>query len=181
MRWILAVLLSGPIAAGLWQSDNDMTNPRVLFAVRERLHPHDGPVTCAPGKLVAYRLDYSELKVFTDRVAELRAWSVPPCSKPEDAFAWNAPAGGAQRFSIPPDQFDQLKRFLDEPEVKSLTDFMAASEGAGDYEIEIERSSGTQKILVLGLTPTQRDATLVRVICEAKELAGDERPSWCTE
>lgn len=139
--------------------------------------------------------------VFTDRTAERKAWFVPPCSSPEDAYQWTVTprlgnprlsiwwyAPGREqwrRFHVPPEQFDELQALLDRPETKKLTDFLNAGPGVGDYEIEIDRSSGTQKVLALSLMPThyglKHDPTLPRVICEAKKIAGLQRPAWCPE
>jgi hypothetical protein len=84
---------------------------------------------------------------------------------------------------LPLATLDQLKRFLDNPEVKSLVGFMNAGFGVGDYDIEIHRTSGVQKIPVVSFLPEhdslKRDNTLLRVICEAKVIAGDKPPAWC--
>jgi hypothetical protein len=60
---------------------------------------------------------------------------------------------------------------------------MNAGFGVGDYDIEIHRTSGVQKIPVVSFLPEhdslKRDNTLLRVICEAKEIAGDKRTAWC--
>jgi hypothetical protein len=72
-----------------------------------------------------------------------------------------------------------LKCFLDRPEVKAVGDFMNAGPGVGDYEIEIHRTSGMQRIHVFSFVPEQRDRSVLRMICEAKQIAGDEHPAWC--
>ena len=67
--------------------------------------------------------------------------------------------------------------------MKSLRDFLNAGGGVGDYDIEIHRSSGVQRIPIVSLMPEhdelKRDPTLLQVICEAKRIAGDKRPPWC--
>jgi hypothetical protein len=74
---------------------------------------------------------------------------------------------------------DQLKVFLDGPEVKAIGDFLNAGPGVGDYEIEIYRASVVQRVPVFSFVPAQRDKALLRLICEAKQMAGDKHPAWC--
>jgi hypothetical protein len=124
--------------------------------------------------------------VFSDGQAKEVIWSVPPCSPPELASEWKAPAASKdRRFALPAGGLDQLRGFLDRPEVESLTDFMNAGPGVGDYDIEIYRPSRMQRIQVLSLMPNhyelKRDPTLLRVICKSKQIAGEELPDWCPD
>ena|SRR5258708_834984 len=153
-----------------------------LFRVRERqIKP--GNATCPVGLLVV-NLSYSELTVFSDRHVAQVSWVVPACSKPANDRGWNPPASSkVRRFTLLPADYEGLQRFLDGPEVMALTSFMNAGYGGGDYEIEIRRPSGLQTVSVVSLLPNhvelQRNPTLLRVICRAKDIAGDERPRWC--
>jgi hypothetical protein len=158
--------------------------PNPLLTVRERLKTI-GTLNCHVG-LVAYGLSYSELTVFSDGQVQKVNWSVPPCSDPVLASEWKAPVGSkARRFMLPQGALKQLQSFLDRPEVKDLRDFLNAGSGVGDYNIEIHRASGVQRIPVFSLMPShyslKQDPTLLRVICRAKEIEGDERPPWCAD
>jgi len=154
-----------------------------LFVVRERVHPLLGSLECSQGRVV-YSLSYSVITVFTDGEGTRTVWRVPPCSDPARAMGWTAPAdSNIRNFSLSQRALDQLRKFLDRPEVERLRDFLNAGPGVGDYDIEIHRASEVQQIPVVSLMPEhdelKRDPTLLRVICKAKEIAGDERPTWC--
>jgi hypothetical protein len=156
--------------------------PNPLLTVRERLKTI-GTLNCHVG-LVGYGLSYSALTVFSDGQVQKVNWSVPPCSDRVLASEWKAPVGSkARRFMLPPGALKQLQSFLDRPEVKDLRDFLNAGSGVGDYDIEIHRASGVQRVPVFSLMPShyslKQDPTLLRVICRAKEIGGDERPPWC--
>jgi hypothetical protein len=162
--------------------------PNPLLTVRERLKTI-GTLNCHVG-LVGYGLScglsYSELTVFSDGQVQKVNWSVPPCSDPVLASEWKAPVSSkARRFMLPQGALKQLQSFLDRPEVKDLRDFLNAGSGVGDYEIEIHRASGVQRVPVFSLMPShyslKQDPTLLRVICRAKEIGGDERPPWCAD
>jgi hypothetical protein len=156
-----------------------------LFVVRERVHPLIGSLDCPQGRVV-YGVSYSVFTVFTDGKGTNAVWHVPPCSDPAKAVEWAAPADAKTHdFALSPDALAQLRNFLDRSEVKALRDFMNATSGVGDYIIEIQRPSGLQKIQVVSLMPDhyslKRDPTLLRLICLAKQLTGDERPLWCSD
>jgi hypothetical protein len=158
--------------------------PNPLLTVRERLKTIDA-LNCHAG-LVGYGLSYSELTVFNDGQVEKVNWSVPPCSDPVLAWEWKVPVGSKdRRFMLPPGAFKQLQSFLDRPEVKDLRDFLNAGPGVGDYDIEIHRVAGVQRVPVVSLMPShyslRQDPTLLRLICRAKEIGGDERPPWCAD
>lgn len=158
--------------------------PNPLLTVRERLKTI-GTLNCHVG-LVVYGLSYSELTVFSDGQVQKVNWSEPPCSDPVLASEWKAPVGSkARRFMLPQGALEQLQSFLDRPEVRDLRDFMNAGPGVGDYDIEIHRASGVQKVPIASLMPShyslKQDPTLLRVICRAKEIGGDERPPWCAD
>ena len=152
------------------------------FTVRERLE-NWAKGSCPAGTL-GVELSYSELIVFDDGKATQVSWEVPACSYPTRAWEWTPPASSKmRRFSLPTSDIDRLRKLLDSPNVKGLTMFLNAGPGVGDYEIEIARASGVQKIPVVSLPPDhyelRRDPALLHVICRAKELAGGERPRWC--
>ena len=154
-----------------------------LFVVRERVHPLIGSLNCPQGQVV-YGISYSVITAFTDGKGTNVVWSIPPCSDPARARDWTAPADGkAQNFALSQSALAQLRSFLDRPEVKQLRDFMNAGGGVGDYDIEIYRASGVQRIPIMSLMPEhdelKRDPTLLQLICKAKEIGGDERPHWC--
>jgi hypothetical protein len=164
------------------RSPESMPNP--LLIVRERLTTI-GTLNCREG-FVHHGFSYSELTVFSDGQVQKVNWSVPPCSDPASASEWKAPVGSnARRFVLPQGALEQLQSFLDRPEVRDLRDFMNAGFGVGDYDIEIHRASGVQKIPVLSLMPShyslKQNPTLLRVICRAKEIGGDEQPPWCAD
>lgn len=154
-----------------------------LFVVRERLHPLIGAFECPQGRVV-YGISYSVITVFTDGEGTSTGWRIPPCSDPARAIGWTVPSDGKiHNFSLSQVALDQLRNFLDRPEVGRLRDFMNAGPGVGDYDIEIHRASEVQRIPVMSLMPEhdelKRDPTLLQVICRAKEIAGDARPTWC--
>lgn len=185
----VTVLLSSLAMLAPWvpaspKTDDSHRKNIPLIIVRERLHPSIAG-NCPLGRLV-YGLSYSEFTVLSNGQAKEVIWSVPPCSPSELASEWKAPAGSkARRFTLLPGGLDQLRGFLERPEVKSLTDFMNAGPGVGDYDIEIYRGSRIQRIQVLSLMPNhyelKRDPTLLRVICKSKQIAGDEVPDWCPD
>jgi hypothetical protein len=153
-----------------------------LFSVRERQRK-PANVTCPIGLLMVNLL-YSELTVFHDGQVTQVSWVMPACSHPADAWGWTPPAGSkVRRFTLRRGYYEGLQRFLDGPKVKALRSFMNAGGGVGDYEIEIHRLSGLQTVSVVSLLPNhdelRRNPTLLRVICRAKDIAGDEHPGWC--
>jgi hypothetical protein len=156
---------------------------RPLLIVSERTRRAATETLNCEGKL-AVTLSLSTITFFDDGAVMQLAWTVPACSDPARARAWTPPAGTrVRRSTLQAGERDALHGFLDRPEVMSLTDFMNAGPGVGDYQIEIHRASGVQKISVLSLMPEhdqlRRDPTLLRIICKAKELGGGERPRWC--
>ena len=168
---------------GVAQNKSQEMTRHPLLVVRERVHPLIGSLNCQQG-LVGYSISYSVITVFTDGKGTNVVWSVPPCSDPARADDWTAPADGkARNFALSQSALAQLRSFLDRPEVGQLRDFMNAGAGVGDYDIEIRRASGVQRIPVISLMPEhdqlKRDPTLLRLICEAKEIGGDKRPHWC--
>lgn len=168
---------------GVAQNKSQETARQPLFIVRERIHPLIGSLNCPQGR-VPYGLSYSVITVFTDGKAANEFWKVPPCSDPARAAGWNAPAEVKTReFTLSTDSLAHLRTFLGRPEVERLKDFLNAGPGVGDHEIEIRRSSGVQRIPVVSLMPEhdelKRDPTLLQLICEAKEIAGDKLPAWC--
>jgi hypothetical protein len=153
-----------------------------LFTVRERQRK-PATVSCFDG-LIEVALSYSELTVFNDGQATQVAWVVPACSNPAQAWEWTPPPGSKiRRFKLVSGEYEQLKGFLDSREVRALTSFMNAGPGVADYEIKIHRLSGVQTVPVVSLMPNhfelRCDPTLLRLICKAKNIAGDERPAWC--
>lgn len=168
---------------GVAQNKSQETTRYPLLVVRERVHPLIGSLNCPQGRVV-YGISYSVITVFTDGKGTNIVWSVPPCSDPARAGDWTAPADGkAQNFALSQSALAQLRSFLDRPEVAQLRDFMNASVGVGDYDIEIHRASGVQRIPVMSLMPEhdelKRDPTLFLLICKAKGIGGDKRPHWC--
>jgi hypothetical protein len=167
--------------------------PNPLLIVRERLETI-GSFNCRVG-LVVYGLSYSELTVFSNGQVQKVNWSVPPCSDPALASEWKVPALASEwkapvgskirRFMLSQSSIKQLQSFLDRPEVRDMSDFFNAGPGVGDYDIEIHRASGVQRVPVLSLMPSnislKQDPTLLCVICRAKEIGGDERPPWCAD
>jgi hypothetical protein len=156
-----------------------------LLIVRERQRLETTATNCRAG-LIGDAFSYSEITVFDNGQVRNVNWSIPPCSDPAQAIAWKTPASGKTRqFMMQSGALEPLRSFLDLPEVKALRDFMNAGFGVGDYEIEIRRTSGVQRVPVLSLMPShyslKQDPTLLRVICVAKNIGGDERPTWCTD
>ena len=152
------------------------------FTVRERLW-NWAKVSC-PAGTVDKEWSYSELIVSDDRNVTQVSWAVPACSDPARFREWTPPAARKlRRFSLPSVDIDGLRKLLDSPNVEGLTMFMNAGPGVGDYQIEIARASGVQKISAVSLSPSShtigRGLALLRVICRAKEITGDERPRWC--
>ena len=153
------------------------SNP--MFAVRERMRQEVGTTICPVGQLVV-GLSYSELTVSSDGHVQHAVWTVPACSDPAHAWDWAAPAGTrVRRFSLRPVVLNQLKAFLDRPEVKAIGNFLNAGPGVADYEIEIHRVPGIQRIPVFSFVPSERENALLRLICEAKQIAADKHAAWC--
>jgi len=176
------VELVGFSSQGIAQ-DKSQEQRQTLFVVRERLHrPHFA--NCSGERQVVYGLSYSAISVSADGRGTKVVWYVPPCSDPRKAFEWDAPANAEMSdFVLSTDALAELRSFLDKPAVKSLRDFLNAGYGVGDYQIEIGRSSGIQRVPVFSLMPEhdelKRDPTLIQVICKAKEIASEKRPLWC--
>lgn len=154
-----------------------------ILIVRERVPlPATAVVNCEGRLSAGFR--FSTIAFFdSGEVAQL-AWTVPACSDPARARVWTPPAGTrVRRSKLQAGGREALQRLLDLSRVKALTDFMNAGPGVGDYQIEIRRASGMQKLSVLSLMPEhdqlRHDPALLRVICAAKEIAGSERPGWC--
>jgi hypothetical protein len=178
-------LLISPSPASGQVSNSDAAQERAqhpLLVVRERLH---GPFAsnCPVGK-VAYGISYSVISVFADGRGSETVWFVTPCSDATGMSEWTAPTNAKTNdFELSADALAKLRSFLDRSEVKSLRDFLNAGGGVGDYDIEIHRLSGVQRIPIVSLMPEhdelKRDPALLQVICKAKGLAGDKRPPWC--
>jgi len=154
-----------------------------LFVVRESMRSLNTSFNCPEGK-VHSGFSYSVITIFTDGKGTNAVWSVPPCSDPARTINWEPPADSRIRdFALSHSVLAQLLSFLDRSEVKRLVDFMNAGPGVGDYDIEIHRASGVQRIPVMSLMPEhdelKRDPSLLQLICKAKEIGGDERPHWC--
>jgi hypothetical protein len=154
-----------------------------MLIVRERTQRASRGILNCEGKL-SVSLSLSTITFFDDGEVTQLAWTVPACSDPAKAWVWTPPAGTrVRRSKLQAGDSAVLQRFLDLPEVKALTDFMNAGPGVGDYQIEIHRASGIQKISVLSLMPEhdqlRHDPTLLRVICRGKEMRGSELPHWC--
>jgi hypothetical protein len=147
---------------------------RPMLIVSERTQRASmGTLNCE-GKLSVSR-SLSSITFFDDGEVTKLAWTAPACSDPAKAWVWTPPAGTrVRRSKLQAGDRDVLQRFLDLPEVKALTDFMNEGPGVGDYQIEIQRASGIQKISVRSLMPEhdqlRHDRTLLRVIGRAKEM-----------
>jgi hypothetical protein len=153
-----------------------------LLAIRERLT--SSKQQQCPSGMPGKDVSYSELRVFTSEQAEERTWRVTGCSSATDPRDWKAPGGSRLRkFRLAPNEYQRLKALLESPNVGSLGSFMNAGPGVGDYEVEIYRPSGVQRISVVALMPEhvelRRDPTLLRLICAAKQLSVVPQPSWC--
>jgi hypothetical protein len=154
-----------------------------MLIVRERTQQAATATVNCEGKL-AVSVSFSTITFFDNGEVIQLGWTVPACSDPAQARGWTPPAGTrVRRSKLQAGERDSLQRFLDLPEVKALSDFMNAGPGVGDYQIEIPRAPGTQKISVLSLMPEhdqlRRDPALLRVICKAKEMGSAEIPRWC--
>jgi hypothetical protein len=177
----LLVSFAAASAQSITQSKTQEREP--LLVVRERLRLEPYLADC-PERRFVVALSYSVISVFADGRGTKVVWYVPPCSDPAKALEWTAPVDGKiQHFALSPSALVHLQSFLDGPEVKQLRDFFNAGGGVGDYDIEIHRSSGVQRIPILSLMPEhdelKRDPTLLQVICKAKEIAGDKLRPWC--
>ena len=153
-----------------------------LFTIRERLTTWKQE-QCPSGTL-GKDVSYSELRVFADAQAEQHTWRAAGCTGATDSRDWKPPAGSKLRkFRLAPPEYQRLRALLDSPSVNSLSSFMNAGPGVGDYEVEIDRPSGLQRISVVALMPEhvelRRDPTLLRLICAAKQIADMPQPSWC--
>jgi len=167
---------------GVVQNNPQEQTRRPLFVVREHVLLTTS-LNCPLGQMV-HGFSYSVITVLTDGKGTNAVWSVPPCSDPARAIGWNPPADSKVRnFALSQSVLVELLSLLDRPEVKLLGDFMNAGSGVGDYDIEIYRASGVQRIPVMSLMhehdELKHDPTLLQLICKAKEIAGDEQPHWC--
>src|SRR5262245_2768914 len=172
-----AVLLA---AFTSFEAADSADNP--LLTIRERLTTSQRQ-QCPSGTL-SNDVSFSELRVFAREQGEERTWRVAGCTSATDPRDWTAPSGSKLRkFRVAPPEYQRLKALLDSSSVNNLTSFMNAGPGVGDYEIEISRPSGVQRISVVALMPEhvelRRDPTLLRLICAAKQIAAIPRPSWC--
>jgi len=153
-----------------------------LFAIRERLTTWKQQQ--CPSGVPAKDVSYSELRVFASEQGEERTWRVAGCSA-TDLRNWKAPAAGSKlrKFRLSGSEYQRLKALLNSPNVIGLSSFMNAGPGVGDYEVEIYRASGVQRISVVALMPEhvelRRDPTLLHLICAAKQIAARSQPGWC--
>jgi hypothetical protein len=153
-----------------------------LCAIRERLTTWKQQQ--CPAGVSRINVSYSELRVFVTEQAEERTWRVSGCSSAPDPRDWTVPAGSKLRkFRLAPSEYQRFKALLETPNVNGLSSFMNAGPGVADYEIEIYRASGVQRISVVALMPEhvelRRDPTLLRLICAAKQLGALPQRSWC--
>ena len=143
--------------------------------------PYDTPIT------------YSEITVFDNREVVYRRSTEAPCmgeiGDPPFARRWG-PSGTAAvfRHMLSASEFEQLKEFLDQTDVKNIRSFMDAGPGVGDFKVAIARPAGIQHIEVLSLSPDHfqlvKDPSLIHLVCKAKEMArvaagAGELPEWC--
>jgi len=169
---------------------------RPLFTQQERQshaaarpNPH-----CSPEPYET-PLTYSELTVFYSREVVYRISKVAPClgqiADPPWRLRWDLPGGSNAvfRFRLSAMEFEQLKGFLDRPDIRGIDSFLNAGPGVGDFKIAIARPSGTQNIEVLSLMPNHfqlvKDPSLIHLVCKAKDLArvsskSAEIPDWCS-
>ncbi len=95
------------------------------------------------------------------------------------------------RTSLSVADFQRFSGYLDSDEVKGICGlYPNAGPGVGDFEIEITRHSGVQKIGVISLSPRRvqnspREIPLVLLICKAKDIAHRASksamvPDWCS-
>ncbi len=150
-----------------------------VFTMRERLATWGAKERCPDGTLAKDR-SYSKLAIYVGGEAEERTWVVPACTDPEHCCDWKPLAASKLRkFRIPPAEYHQFDQLLSDPNVARLTSFLNAGPGVGDYEIEIHRAAGVQRISGVSLMPDhielRRDSTLLRLICGAKQIAGTTR------
>lgn len=154
-----------------------------VFTMRERPATREAQ-RCPDGTLGSDR-SYSELTIYVGGEAEERTWAVPACTDPKHCCDWKPlTASKLRKSKIPPAEYHQFEQLLSDPNVARLTDFMNAGPGVGDYEIEVRRASGVQRISVVSLMPDhtelRHDSTLLRLICGAKQIAEGTTPGWCT-
>jgi hypothetical protein len=153
---------------------------QALFVMRERLTTWSEQ-PCPTGTL-GRNLSYTELRVVEDGTAEVRTWRVPACTNPPRDWT-RAPGSKRRTLRISRADYDRFRELLAGPNVQRLTSFHNAGPGVGDYELQIARVSGTQRISIVSLMPEhdelRRDPTLLRLICEAKHFALRPEPQWC--
>jgi hypothetical protein len=155
-----------------------------LLILRERLSTWSEQ-RCSSGML-ARDVSYLELRVYVGEQGEERTWHVAGCGRAPEPRDWKPPAGSAlRRFGVASADYRRLKTLLDSPSGNSVSPFMNSGPGVGDYEIEIYRASGIQRISVVALMPEhielRRDPTLLRIICAAKHIAGLPQAGWCPQ
>jgi hypothetical protein len=176
------------LAPSAWSAEKSSPNTQVSSPVIVfwEGHQHLAPIglKCPSDHLDISSYSYSKLEVFGNGQADRVEWSLPPCREPAKNLPWTVPVGSkVRRFAVPSQELDNLREFLNQPDVAVLTFFAFDVGWAGDYEIEISRPSGVQKIEVVNLEPNhsgfEHDPTLLRLICMAKRVGGDQSPTWC--
>ena len=190
------IMLSWLVAGGVLLCSTDAyPQARPLLTQRERQsHAAARPNPRCKPEPYETPISYSEVTVFDSREVVYQISTVVPClgqaGDPPLALRWEAPSGTAavfrSRLSAP--EFEQLKIFLDRPDVQGIQSFMNAGPGVGDFKIAIARPAGTQNIDVVALSPNHfqlvNDPSLIHLVCKAKEMArmssrSVELPEWC--
>ena len=191
-RIMLSLLVAGGV---LLCSADAFPQARPLLTQRERqAHAAARPNPRCKPEPYETPISYSEVTVFESREVVYQMSTVVPClgqvGDPPLALRWEAPGGTAavfrSRLSAP--EFEQLKIFLDRPDVQGIQSFMNAGPGVGDFKIAIARPAGAQNIDVVSLSPNHyqlvNDPSLIHLVCKAKEMArmssrSGELPEWC--
>ena len=134
----------------------------------------------------------SELSVFDDgRVFYTSSHTESGCSI---LAAWNCPVNETQvssaEYKLSDTEMNSLRELLDNTAVRSAQPFYNAAPIADNFDIEITRASGVQRLPILAFMPghveLRQHPALLYLVCKSKELAhlaaeGNAVPAYCAD
>lgn len=150
-----------------------------IFRVREILpeKPATPPENSAGGTSPLNRALLSELSVFDDgRVFYTSSRAESGCSI---LAIWDCPVNESQvssnEYKLSEAEMNSLRELLDNSTVRAPQPFYNAAPIADNFDIEITRASGVQRLPILAFMPSHVElgdhSALLYLVCKSKELA----------
>jgi hypothetical protein len=163
-----------------------ISNFRTLLRVRER---SGGPGAFVKEGAETKKADSnftSILTVLDDGNVEYRV--VSDCF---DRSRWSCPPSALEKvfhYALTTQQFAEFRNLLERQEIREVADFLNAAPISNDYDIEIPRPEGVQRVQILAWMPNhlelEQHPALIYLVCKAKEIehrasGTQEMPDWC--